>query len=147
MSSISFDRFVLVEAQLGKLRLFHSAASAANAVSVVAVPEGTRAGNRTILAGVSVYLARLGPSGDLGIEVTEGRRTVESWQAIANAQALALRDVMESLGEANVLSRFWNEVVIPTGQDVGDIARTGAGGFGLGAGLVIALLLAARFLR
>lgn len=126
------------EMQWGKLNAYYVATAAANALATVA--EEVRAGNRTMLRSASTGLARLGPSGDLGLDLSAGRITEERWLAIATTYAEGLASVMESLGEENTLSRFWGEVVIPTARDTGTAIKDAASGFGFGLGAVAGLL-------
>lgn len=135
---------------LASLEVLYSYAGATNALSVVPGPFGvvseeTRAGNRAALAVIRRYLDRLGVSGDLGAGVLSGSISVERWLSIANAQGLGCNDVLATMEEDS--GRFWREVVIKTGSDVGTIAKDAALGGGIGVGLVVAAVLALKVLR
>lgn len=122
------------------LRAHHVYVAGVNAVAPIA-PE-LRAGNRTRLALVATALDRLGINGDLTRSLEAGNISLEKWVAIANVQGGAINDVLKDCDEGNYLSRLWTEVVIETGKDTGEIIRQGAAGFGLGAGVVVAVLVA-----
>ena len=122
------------------LKAHHAYVSGVNAVALIA-PE-LRAGNRTRLGLVATTLDRLAINGDLTRSLEAGTISLEKWVSIANVQGGALNDVLKDCGEGNYLSRLWTEVVVETGKDAGTIIRQGAAGFGIGAGVVVAVLVA-----
>ena len=131
-----------IEAAYLKLQAFLVAASAANALAPIA--EEARSSNRVQLDLVREYLARLGPTGDLGVGLVDGSVAPERWAAIADAQASALTTVMQTIGEENVFERFWGEIVLPTAKDVGDTAKAAVIGGGISFGVILALFLLAK---
>lgn len=132
-------------AALVQLQAFYVAVNAANAIAPIAAE--ARAGNRTRLSVVQTYLARLGPTGELGAGLANGTVTQDRWLSVANVQATELDSIAKGLKEDNLFSRFWGEVVIPTGVDVGTTVKDAAAGTGFGVGVVLAAVIAAKVLR
>lgn len=134
--------------KLAELRGLYVYAISVNGLSVVSGPFGsvsqeTRDGNTAILNLVAKYLDRLGPTGDLGIGVAKGTITAAKWVQIANAQGEALNTVLQNLDDDS--GRFWKEVVIQTGADLGAGVKAALPAAGFGAGLGVVLLLALYF--
>lgn len=68
---------------------------------------------------VGTYIARLSPSGDLGLKVASGALTHAKWMAIARLQWDQVSYTLQQLGMgALTWSKFWDEVVVQTGRDV-----------------------------
>lgn len=153
MSAIRISPWEQLAPKYAELLALYTYANATNALSVVpgpfgSVPEGTRAGNRAILANVSTYLSRLAVTGDLGQGVFSGAVTPERWYRVANAQGESLNAVLQLLDDES--GRFWKEVVVQTGSDVATIVKdgaNGASGAGIGVGIVVALIIALKVLR
>lgn len=136
---MSASEWVLVEPQLARLRAFYAAAVSAVAVAPVAAE--ARTGLQTSLKQVQKTLVRLSSTGDLGKGLAAGTVTVERWVSIANAQGDALSQVFATIGQENVVGRFWSEVVVPTATDVGTGVKQAALGTGIGFGAVLAIAL------
>ena len=145
MTSVTINWGVQAEMKLAALRVTYATASSVNALAPIA--EELRSGNRTELGTASRLIDRLSATGDLGKALAAGTFEWARWAAIANTAGEACNNVMRRCGEDNVIGRFWSEILVPTGTDVTDIIKDNATGFGIGAGAVVALLLALWVLR
>lgn len=70
------------------------------------------------------WLARLGPTGDLGMSVAAGTFEVRRWVALANEQGNAIETAWRAASPLADFSRVWDEIIVPTAQDTADAAKT-----------------------
>lgn len=146
--------------QLESLRL---AASTLNAAYPLITSEQRAANSSRMLTSV-IWIGRLRPSSSFGSSsiaggeswqrLEKGEITPKQWLDTADIHAAVFLSVLKSLGEENVISRFWNEIAIESGKDAvqvvtktGEALERAAGGAGLGVGLVVAAIVAFKVLK
>jgi hypothetical protein len=102
-------------------RLRDGLATALGAVDTGPGDAAARASVKGALRQIGTLIDRL--DGPLRAEVLAGTLALERWRTIAQTHANGIRSVA---GEAVSWGAFWDDVIVQTGQDLGQVASSAA---------------------
>jgi len=126
--------------ELARLQSFYE--SVRGAVASSNLPTEAYSGINGQLRTISQNMWRLRATGDLGLAVIAGTDgAAEKWAQFCNLCGSGLEDILSQLNTEDLVTRFWDEVIVPTAKETREVvAAAAAGGMDVLTLVVIGLI-------